>query len=92
MAAARDEAIGDEVARAELAPAAEAWLDSIRELGYLPAALEDEVLDRLTVRVEGTVTVDDARRIAAEVFFERTIEPDAPGFGLLDEEWKAVFS
>ena len=66
-------------------------LQSLRDLGYLDATIETEILDRLATRVQDVARFDDVRRIAAEVLFERQFDMDSDAMSLLEEEWKAVF-
>jgi len=72
----------------ELEERAHRFLSALRELGYTDESTEAEIVDRLTSTSEGLARLEDVRRIAAHVFFERQLDGDV----LHDEEWKALFS
>lgn len=76
---------------ATLGPDAMAFLQMLRDLGYLDDRIEDEVLNRITAHAEGEVTLPLLRRMVAEVVFERQFELDSELLTLLDDEWKMVF-
>lgn len=67
------------------------FLQTLAELGFLDPVTEAEILDRVTSRIDGTASLDDVRRIIAEVFFELQYDPGRDVLGFLEEEWKAIF-
>ena len=69
----------------EIDEQAHGFLRSLRELGYLDPAVEMEIIDRVTSISHGLARLEEVRRIAAQVLFERHET-------LLDEEWRALFS
>ncbi len=66
-------------------------LQRLADLGCIDPALEADILDRVTTRVTGVASIEEVRRITAEVLFERQFDPDRVGLGLLEDEWRAIF-
>ena len=68
------------------------FLNSLRDLGYLDDALEDDVLDRVLDEADaGVVELGAVRRAAAELLFDRQAELDAETLRFLEEEWRLAF-
>ena len=84
---------------AQLSDEASRFIVTLRDLGYLDDALEDEVLDLLMAElpvVEGSqlrpnIELDDLRPHVATVLFDRQQELDAETLRLLEEEWRLAF-
>ncbi|MCO4772398.1 MAG: hypothetical protein KDA24_20360 [Deltaproteobacteria bacterium] len=83
----------NEVPVLNLSEAASGFLVGLRDLGYLTADMEDEVLDLLLEEApaELAVGLEDVRRAVASVLFERQGELDKETRGFLDEEWRIAF-
>ena len=73
----------------ELDPNASALLDLLVELGHLDEAMLAAVNDRFLdlPMAGGTVTVDDVRRVVAEVVFENLDKLDAEFQRMIETEW-----
>ena len=73
----------------ELDPNASALLDLLVELGHLDEAMLATVNDRFLdlPMAGGTVTVDDVRRVVAEVVFENLDTLDADFQRMIETEW-----
>ncbi len=87
----RSETAATESTVVDLQRQAFVFLQTLAELGFLDPATEAEVLDRVTSRIDGEASLDDVRRIIAEVFFELQYDPGRDVLGFLEEEWKAIF-
>ena len=76
---------------ARLADDATAFLNGLRDLGYLDDDLEDEALDAVMAAGTDAVSLDQVRQAVAVVLFERQydLEPDTLRF--LEEEWRLAF-
>ena len=74
-----------------LSDEATAFLNGLRDLGYLDDDLEDEALDSVMASATGPVELDAVREAVAVVLFERQydLEPDTLRF--LEEEWRLAF-
>jgi hypothetical protein len=100
---AAEVASGDEAPRplavAQLSEEATRFLNSLRDLGYLDDALEDEVLDLLMSELPlgssaqdlPNIELDDLRPHVATVLFDRQQDLDAETLRLLEEEWRLAF-
>jgi hypothetical protein len=73
----------------ELDPNASALLDLLVELGHLDEDMLEAVNDRFLdlPLVGGAVTVDDVRRVVAEVVFENLDKLDDEFRRMLESEW-----
>lgn len=84
---------------AQLSDEATRFLNTLRDLGYLDDALEDEVLDLLISELPSgvgasdlpNIELDDLRPHVATVLFDRQQELDAETLRLLEEEWRLAF-
>jgi hypothetical protein len=84
---------------AQLSDEASRFIGTLRELGYLDDALEDEVLDLLMAELPPqeaglklpNIELDDLRPHVATVLFDRQQELDAETLRLLEEEWRLAF-
>jgi hypothetical protein len=84
---------------AQLSDEATRFLNTLRDLGYLDDALEDEVLDLLLAELPGgasaadlpNIELDDLRPHVATVLFDRQQELDVETLRLLQEEWRLAF-
>jgi hypothetical protein len=83
----------NEVPVLNLSEDASSFLVGLRDLGYLTADMEDQVLDLLLEEApEGdAVGLADLRRVVASVLFERQGELDRETLKFLDEEWRIAF-
>jgi hypothetical protein len=70
---------------------ATAFLNGLRDLGYLDDELEDEALDAVMADAQEPVGLDAVRQAVAVVLFDRQydLEPDTLRF--LEEEWRLAF-
>lgn len=70
---------------------ATAFLNGLRDLGYLDDDLEDEALDAVMSSGADPVTLQIVREAVAVVLFDRQydLEPDTLRF--LEEEWRLAF-
>ena len=77
----------------DLSEDASGFLVGLRDLGYLTADMEDQVLDLLLDEVssDGVVGLPGLRRAVASVLFERQGELDPETQRFLDEEWRVAF-
>lgn len=90
---------GRPVRVAQLSDEATRFLNTLRDLGYLDDALEDEVLDLLISELPSgvgasdlpNIELDDLRPHVATVLFDRQQELDAETLRLLEEEWRLAF-
>jgi hypothetical protein len=84
---------------AQLSDAASRFIGTLRELGYLDDALEDEVLDLLMAELPAqeagvklpNIELDDLRPHVATVLFDRQQDLDPETLRLLEEEWRLAF-
>ena len=83
----------DEVPVLNLSEDASSFLVGLRDLGYLTADMEDQVLDLLLDEAPDSdaVGLADLRRVVASVLFERQGELDRETLKFLDEEWRIAF-
>ena len=83
----------------QLSDEATRFLNTLRDLGYLDDALEDEVLDLLMSELPAgastadlpNIELDDLRPHVATVLFDRQQELDVETLRLLEEEWRLAF-
>jgi len=84
---------------AQLSDEASRFIGTLRELGYLDDALEDEVLDLLMAELPAqeagvklpNIELDDLRPHVATVLFDRQQDLDPETLRLLEEEWRLAF-
>jgi len=84
---------------AQLSDEATRFLNTLRDLGYLDDALEDEVLDILMSELPSgsgiddlpNIELDDLRPHVATVLFDRQQELDVESLRVLEEEWRLAF-
>ena len=84
---------------AQLSDEASRFIGTLRELGYLDDALEDEVLDLLMAELPPqeagvklpNIELDDLRPHVATVLFDRQQDLDPETLRLLEEEWRLAF-
>lgn len=78
---------------AEVDPSASTLLDVLVELGHLDDKMLDVVNDRLLDLdpAGGVITLDLARRVAAQVLFESDKEFDHEQRRVLEQEWGLLF-
>lgn len=76
---------------ARLTEDATAFLNGLRDLGYLDDELEDQALDVLMAEDGALVGIEAMRQAVATVLFDRQfdLEPDTLRF--LEEEWRLAF-
>lgn len=75
----------------QLSDQATRLLNSLRDLGYLDDAAEDEVLDALLDEGHTVADLDAVRRHVAAVLFDRRADLDAEMQRYLEEEWRLAF-
>ena len=84
---------------AQLSDEASRFIGTLRELGYLDDALEDEVLDLLMAELPAqeagvklpNIELDHLRPHVATVLFDRQQDLDPETLRLLEEEWRLAF-
>ncbi len=84
---------------AQLSDEATRFLNTLRDLGYLDDALEDEVLDLLMSELPAGASAADLPNIelghlrphVATVLFDRQQDLDVETLRLLEEEWRLAF-
>ncbi len=79
------------VAVMRLTDEATAFLNGLRDLGYLDDELEDEALDAVMAEAVEPVTLDAVRRAVATVLFDRQYDLEPDTLRLLEEEWRLAF-
>jgi hypothetical protein len=70
---------------------ATAFLNGLRDLGYLDDDLEDEALDAVMAESTSPVVLDQVRRAVAMVLFERQYDLEPETLRFLEEEWRLAF-
>lgn len=68
------------------------FLTILRELGIIDLTLEDEILNRLMMAQHGRIELEDVKRMAATVVFERQFDGTEEFTAVFDEEWRMLFN
>ncbi len=67
------------------------FLFGLKDLGLVDPSIEEDILNRLLVLHRGEVSLDDMRRMAATIMFERQFSPGNEDYNVFDEEWRLLF-
>ena len=70
---------------------ATAFLNGLRDLGYLDDDLEDEALDAVMSGGPEPVTLEVVKQAVAEVLFDRQYDLEPVTLRFLEEEWRLAF-
>ena len=71
---------------------AHAFLTSVRDLGLIDEVMEDEILNQLMMHHGSQISLEDVRRTAAAVIFDRQFRTTEEYYGIFEEEWKLLFN
>lgn len=82
----------DGLAMLSLGEEAQGFLDTVRELGLIDEAMEDDILNHLMLTHKGNITLGAMRRISAQIIFERQFRAGEDYYGIFEEEWKLLFN
>lgn len=80
------------VAAMSLSERAHSFLSSVRDLGLIDEAMEDEILNQLMMNSASQISFEDVRRTAAGVIFDRQFRAGEEYYGIFEEEWKLLFN
>lgn len=75
-----------------LAEKAHSFLTSLKDLGLVDDQMEEEILNRLMMTRDAEISLEDMKRTAAIVIFERQFDANEEYFGIFEEEWKLLFN
>lgn len=76
----------------QIADKAQQFLQGLRELGFVDPPMEEEILNNLMLVDGPAVSLDEMKRIAAIVIFERQFELQNETYSIYDEEWRLLFN
>ena len=68
------------------------FLTSVRDLGLIDSAMEEQILNQLMLATDDRLDLEDIRRTAARVIFERQFQSSEDYYGIFEEEWKLLFN
>ena len=75
-----------------LSERAHSFLTSVRDLGLIDEAMEEEIYNRLMMQSGQELEFEDVRKIAATVIFDRQFRSGEEYYGIFEEEWKLLFN
>lgn len=73
-------------------PAGVEFVRKLRSLKLMEPEMEAELLNRLLLSASQVISVDEVRRVASVVIFERQFDSPEDDFVIYDEQWRLLFN